>query len=164
MVKIKRILIILLFFILTACDNPATQLDNFKPESFKLIFTEGGLLLISGKPYREENNYLSRLTASEVYTKKGEPSYKAIYSFLISNNSQYSFIDYPDIPYEHVIVAYIEFTNKENQQQFIAVGEYWLSYSVKADWFGETSAELYKSSKESIKALLVLLHSQVNLT
>ena len=63
---------------------------------------------------------------------------------------------------EHVIVAYIEFTDREKQKQFIAIGEYWLSYNVQADWFGETSAELYKSSKEKIKALLVLLYSQNN--
>ena len=80
--KIKRILLTLLFFTLTACDNPATKLNNFKPESFKLTFTKGGLLLVSGQQYKETDNYLSKLTASEVLTKKGELSYKAIYSFL----------------------------------------------------------------------------------
>ena len=145
-----------------ACDNPATKLNNFKPESFKLTFTEGGVLLVNEKQYKEEDNHLSKLTATDVYAKKGELSYKAIYSFLKNNNNHYTFINYPDIPYEHVIVAYIEFTDREKQKQFIAIGEYWLSYNVQADWFGETSAELYKSSKEKIKALLVLLHSQNN--
>lgn len=161
-VKIKKIFITLLLFTLTACDNPATKLNNFKPESFKLTFTEGGVLLVSGKQYKKEDNYLSKVTTSEVLTKKGESSYKAIYSFLKNNNNHYTFINRPDIPYEHVIVAYIEFTDREKQKQFIAIGEYWLSYNVQADWFGETSAELYKSSKENIKALLMLLHRQVN--
>ena len=161
-VKIKKTLITLLFFALTACDNPATKLNNFKPESFKLTFTEGGMLLVSGKQYKEEDNYLSKQTSSEVHAIKGESSYKAIYLFLKNNNNHYTFINYPDIPYEHVIVAYIEFTDREKQKQFIAVGEYWLSYSVQADWFGETSVELYKSSKENIKALLVSLHNQIN--
>ena len=145
-----------------ACDNPATKLNNFKPESFKLTFTEGGVLLVNEKQYKEGDNHLSKFTATDVYAKKGELSYKAIYSFLKNNNNHYTFINYPDIPYEHVIVAYIEFTDREKQKQFIAIGEYWLSYNVQADWFGETSAELYKSTKEKIKALLVLLHSQNN--
>jgi len=162
-VKIKRILLTLLFFTLTACDNPATKLNNFKPESFKLTFTKGGLLLVSGQQYKETDNYLSKLTASEVLTKKGELSYKAIYSFLKNNNSHYSFFNYPDIPYKHVIVAYIEFTDREKQKQSIAIGEYWLSYNVQTDWLGETSAELYKTSKEDIKAFLVLIHSRVEL-
>lgn len=156
------ILIMLLFFTLTACDNPATKLNNYKPESFKFTFTEGGVLLVSGKQYKEEDNYLSQQTSSELHAKKGELSYKAIYSFLKNNNNHYTFINYPDIPYKHVIVAYIQFTDKENNKQFIAVGEHWLSYNVRSDWFGETLVSLYKSSKENIKALLVLVHSQIN--
>jgi len=157
-----KLLLITLFFILTACDNPAAKLENYKPESFKLTFTEGGLLLVREQKYKEKDNFLSKVTANEVYTKKGELSYKAIYSFLRNNNSHYTFINYPEIPYEHVIVAYIEFTDKEKLKQKIAIGEHWLSYNVQEDWFGETSVELYKSSRENIKALLVLLYNKAN--